>query len=131
MQHYLPQLVRRVAQLTWTVHDFWNKTMGSSHFHWNLDPIFQLEPFLDCAHGRSTANKVPRICMKICENLWNNFFQGSKEQWNSECTIRYIRMKQINLLTWGSTRMAGYLDACTKASSIILPFRDALVTGLR
>ena len=40
-----------------------------------------------------------------------------------------LEMNNVHILNWGSTRMAGFLDACIQASSIIVPFLDTIVTG--
>ena len=40
-----------------------------------------------------------------------------------------LKMKNVNVLYWGSTKMVGFLDACIQPSSIIVPFLDAIVTG--
>ena len=40
-----------------------------------------------------------------------------------------LEMNNVHVLNWGSTRMAGFLDACIQASSIIVPFLDTIVTG--
>ena len=40
-----------------------------------------------------------------------------------------LEMNDVHLLNWGSTRMAGFLDACIQASNIIVPFLDTLIVG--
>ena len=40
-----------------------------------------------------------------------------------------LELNQIDLMNWGRTRMAGFLDACQKASNIIIPFIDTLIAG--
>ena len=36
--------------------------------------------------------------------------------------LNMLEMNDIHLLNWGSTRIAGFLDACIQASNIIVPF---------
>ena len=43
--------------------------------------------------------------------------------------ISAMEMNDINLLNWGSTRMAGFLDACMQASKIIVPFLDTIISS--
>ena len=43
--------------------------------------------------------------------------------------ISAMEMNDIHLLNWGSTRMAGFLDACMQASKIIVPFLDTIISS--
>ena len=43
--------------------------------------------------------------------------------------ISAMEMNDIHLLNWGSTRMAGFLDACMQASKIILLFLDTIISS--
>ena len=40
-----------------------------------------------------------------------------------------LELNTIHLLNWGSTRMAGFLDACIQLSKIIVPFLDTIIAG--
>lgn len=43
-----------------------------------------------------------------------------------------LEFNDIHLLNWGSTRMAGFLDACLQSSKIIVPFLDTVISaGIR
>ena len=42
--------------------------------------------------------------------------------------LKILDINKIHLLNWGSTRMAGFLNACVWVSKIILPFLDTIVT---
>ena len=43
-----------------------------------------------------------------------------------------MEMNGIHLLNWGSTRMAGFFDACMQALKIIVPFLGTITpTGIR
>ena len=43
--------------------------------------------------------------------------------------ISAMEMNDIHLLNWGSTRMAGFLDACMQASKIIVLFLDTIISS--
>ena len=43
--------------------------------------------------------------------------------------LNMLEMNDIHLLKWGSTRMAGFLDACIQAFNIIVPFLDTVISG--
>ena len=43
--------------------------------------------------------------------------------------ISAMEMNDIHLLNWGSSRMAGFLDACMQASKIIVPFLDTIISS--
>ena len=58
-----------------------------------------------------------------------SFSKSPKSSDMLNAALDALEQNNIHLLNWGSTRMAGFLDACTKASSIILPFLEILVTG--
>ena len=91
-------------------------------------------PSLKCGSHLS-AGTIRRLCTwvqysqqdgkDLYEKLRSILKHFSKSPKSSK--IRCTRI--IHLLNWGSTCMAGFLDACTKALSIILPFLDTLVTG--
>ena len=43
-----------------------------------------------------------------------------------------MEMNGMHLLNWGSTRMAGFFDACMQALKIIVPFLGTITpTGIR
>ena len=44
-------------------------------------------------------------------------------------TLAALEQNDIHMLVWGGTRMAGFLDACKQASSILVPFLDTLIAG--
>ena len=44
-------------------------------------------------------------------------------------TLDALGMSNSHILNWGSTRMAGFTDAYSQASQIIVPFLDTIMTG--
>ena len=63
----------------------------------------------------------------LSENLQNiikHFYHNPK---SSEMLA--LELNKIHFLNWECTHMAGLLDTCMKASNIILPFLDTLVTS--
>ena len=43
--------------------------------------------------------------------------------------LENLEMNDVHQLKWGSTRMAGFLNACIRTSIIILPFFDVMVNA--
>ena len=58
-----------------------------------------------------------------------HFSQSPKSTEVLKKSLEVLEMNNVHLLNWGSTRMAGFLDACIKTSSIIVPFLDTLNAG--
>ena len=43
--------------------------------------------------------------------------------------LNALELNSVHMLNWGSTCMAGFMDACVQASEILIPFLDTLVAG--
>ena len=43
--------------------------------------------------------------------------------------LNALELNSVHMLNWGSTGMAGFMDACVQASEILIPFLDTLVAG--
>ena len=97
-------------------------------------------PFSRCTSCAS-AGAIRRLCMSAnssqidAESIYENLRSILKHFANSprsskllNNTLKISAMSNIHLLSWGSTGMAGILDACVRASKIILPFLDTIVT---
>ena len=97
-------------------------------------------PFSRCA-SHASAGTIRRLCMSvnscqidakpIYENLRNILKHYANSPRSSKLpnnALKILDMNNIHLLNWGSTRMAGFLDACVQASKTILPFLDTIVT---
>ena len=97
-------------------------------------------PFSRCAFHAS-AGTIRRLCMPVNSNqvdaksLYENLRSILKHFANSpkssellNNTLKILDMSNIHLLNWGSTRMAGFLDARVGASKIIHPFLNTIVT---
>ena len=61
--------------------------------------------------------------------LLKHFSQSPKSSEMLHEALNMLEMNDIHLLNWGSTRMAGFLDACIQASNIIVPFLDTVISG--
>ena len=43
--------------------------------------------------------------------------------------LNSLELNSVHLLNWGSTCMAGFMDACVQVSEILIPFLDTFVAG--
>ena len=81
---------------------------------------------------RTSVNYLQEDAKKLYENLaaiLRHFAMSSKSTELLNNALDALKMKNVNVLYWGLTKMAGFLDACIQPSSIIVPFLDAIVTG--
>ena len=97
-------------------------------------------PFSRCS-SHSSYGTIRRLCTseKSCQidakNLYENlrkmlkhFPMTTKSSELLSNALETMEMNDIHLLNWGSTRMAGFLDACVQASKIVVPFLDTIIT---
>ena len=98
-------------------------------------------PFIRCSSHMSygtirclcTSETMSQIDAKgLYENLkalLKHFSQSPKSSEMLHEALNMLEMNDIHLLNWGSTRMAGFLDAYIQASNIIVPFLDTVISG--
>ena len=90
--------------------------------------IWLVELSEECVHLSITYH-LPTDAKNLFDNLWSissTLSSKSTELWN---TLDSLETYNVHLLTCGSTHIAGFRDACTQASKIIVPFLGYLVTG--
>ena len=107
-----------------------------------LEEIYGLKsPFSRCA-SHASAGTIRRLCTSEnksqidAKNLYENlrsllkhFAMSPKSSELLQNALNTMDMHNIHLLNWGSTRMAGFLDASVQASKIIVPFLDTIIAG--
>ena len=79
------------------------------------------------------------MCEQNAKSLFENlkallkhFSQSNKSTGILNKSLAALEMNSIHILNWGSTRMAGFLDACLQASKIIVPLLDTIISaGIR
>ena len=107
-----------------------------------LEEIYGIKsPVSKCA-SHLASGTIRRLCSSVnhsqqdAVNLYDNLrallkhfvcSAKSTELFNEACDV--LEMNNVHILNWGSTRMAGFLDACVQSSHIIVPFLDALVNS--
>ena len=93
-------------------------------------------PFSRC-NSHSSSGTIRRITSSVTMSdpnavlLYNNlrtvlkhFSMSPKSTELLNKTLAPLEQNDIHMLVWGVTRMAGFLDACKQASSILVPFVD-------
>ena len=77
-----------------------------------------------------------RACQVDAKNLYENlrkllkhFSMTPKSSELLSNALAAMEMHDVHLLNWGSTRMAGFLDACVQASKIMVPFLDTIISN--
>ena len=98
-------------------------------------------PFTRCSSHASFGTircicTLKTMCQSDAQTLYGNLRKVlkhfSKSAKSSELlteALDALELNQFHLRNWGGTRMAGFLDACQKASNIIIPFIDILIAG--
>ena len=94
--------------------------------------------FSQCG-SHASAGTIRRLCTSkttcqddaksLYENLRKLLKHFSKSPKSSELlhqALTALEINDIHLLNWGSARMTGFLDACIKASSNLVPFLDTI-----
>ena len=92
--------------------------------------------------SHSSAGTIRRLCTsetmtqtdakalyEYLRSLLKHFAKSSKSSEMLTTSLNLLEMHDFQLLNWGSTRMAGILDACLQASGIIFPFLDTIIGG--
>ena len=107
-----------------------------------LESIYGIKsPFSRCA-SHSSYGTIQRLCTseRSCQldakNLYENlrkllkhFSRSPKSSDLLSNALTAMDMHDVHLLNWGSTRMAGFLDACVQASKILVPFLDTIISN--
>ena len=106
-----------------------------------LDEVYGIKsPFTCCSSHASFGNirrlrTLKTMCQSDAQALYENLRKVlqhfSKSPKSSELlteALDALELNQIHLMNWGGTRMAGFLDACQKASNII-PLIETLIAG--
>ena len=107
-----------------------------------LESIYGIKsPFCRCA-SHSSYGEIRRLCTseRSCQldakNLYGNlrkllkhFSMSPKSSDLLSNALIAMDMHEVHLLNWGSTRMAGFLDACVQASKILVPFLDTIISN--
>ena len=105
-----------------------------------LESIYGIKsPFSRCA-SHSSYGTIRRLCTseRSCQldakNLYENlrkllkhFSMTPKSSDLLSNASTAMDMHDAHLLNWGSTSMAGFLDACVQASKILVPFLDTII----
>ena len=95
--------------------------------------------FQDDSHA--SAGKIKRLCMSVnssqidaksiyenCRCILKHFAKSPKSSKLLNNALNILDINKIHLLNWGSTRIAGFLDAFVLVSKIVLCFLDTIVT---
>ena len=98
-------------------------------------------PFSRCA-SHTSSGTIRRLCTSVhmsqpdakalyesLRSVLKHFSMSPKSSEFLNQALENLEMNDVHLLNWGSTRMAGFLDACIRASSIIVPFIDVMVNA--
>ena len=106
-----------------------------------LESTYGLKSSFSRCSSHSSYGTIHRLCTseKSCQidakNLHENlrkmlkhFPMSTKSSELLSNALEAMEMNDIHLLNWGSTRMAGFLDACVQASKIVVPFLDTIIT---
>ena len=98
-------------------------------------------PFSRCASHTSygTIRRLctsERACQVDAKNLYENlrkllkhFSMSPKSTELLSNALAAMEMHDVHLLNWGSTRMAGFLDAFVQASKIMVAFLDTIISN--
>ena len=91
-------------------------------------------PISKCS-SHLASGTIRRMCNSVnsshedAKNLYNNlhsilrhFAMSPKSSQLLNNTLNALDMSNIYIINWGSTRMAGFMDACSQASHIIVPY---------
>ena len=97
-------------------------------------------PFTRCG-SHAASGSLKRLCTSqtmcnddakaLYENLralLKHFSMSNKSTDLLNKALDTLEMNNIHILNWGSTRMAGFLNACIQSSKIIIPFLDTIIT---
>ena len=80
----------------------------------------------------TSVNSSPEDAKNLHDNLHSilrHFAMSPKSTQLLNNTLDALEMSNILILNWESTRMVGFMDACSRASQIIVSFLDTIVTG--
>ena len=58
-----------------------------------------------------------------------NFAASPKSTEMLNVALVALEMHSVHQLTWGSTRMCGFLDSCVRCSDILIPFLDTITSA--
>ena len=97
-------------------------------------------PSSECS-SHSASGTIQRMCTSVnsshadATSLYDNlkallkFAMSQKSTEFLNNTLNALELNSVHMLNWGSTCMAGFMDACVQASEILIPFLDTLVAG--
>ena len=107
-----------------------------------LNGIYGIKSPISKCSSHLASGTIKRSCSSVnssqeaAENLYDNlhsilmhFAMSPKSNQLLNNTLDALEMSNIHILNWGSARMGGFMDACSQASQIIVPFLDIIVTG--
>ena len=107
-----------------------------------LETKFRIKSLFSRCASHTSAGTISRLCTSetmtqadakaLYENLRSLLKHFAKSPKSSEMlttSLNLLEMHDVHLLNWGSTRIAGFLDACLQASDIIIPFLDTINGG--
>ena len=87
---------------------------------------------------RATSNPADMVESELTQlsvslrAVLNHFAHSPKSTQLLQHALDALDMVQIKQLTWGGTRMCGFISACQRCSQILVPFLDTVVhTKLR
>ena len=80
----------------------------------------------------TSANSSQADATSLYDNLkalLKHFAMSPKSTEFLNNALNALELNSVHMLNWGSTCMAGFMDACVQASEILIPFLDTLVAG--
>ena len=90
--------------------------------------------FTRCS-SHAVSGTIRILCDDNAKSLYNNlkallkhFSMSNKSSELINNALSALEMNNIHILNWGSTRMAGFLDACLQSSKVIVPLLDTIIT---
>ena len=107
-----------------------------------LETNFRIKPPFSRCVPHTSPGTIHRLCISetmsqadakaLYENLrplLKHFAKSLKSSEMLTTSPNLLEMHDVHLRNWGSTRMAGFLDACLQASDIIIPFLYTIIGG--
>lgn len=80
-----------------------------------------------CTSDNSSQESAKNLYDNL-HSILRHFDMSPKSTKLLKNTLDALEISNIHIWNWGSTRMAGFMDACSLALQIIVPFLDAIVT---
>ena len=80
-------------------------------------------------HVRKGMSSRCEKSLRESKKVFATIFNEPKSSELLSNALATMEMHDVHLLNWGSTRMAGFLDACVQASKIMVPFLDTIVSN--